>query len=107
MFLFCFLLKFIENHKILDPRNAPEKNFETQEIPTRKKIGTHEIPTKENLRPTKYPKENILDPRNTHGNYIRSHEGTMAQCRETHETQHGTYSTEFSTLLLINPLSEN
>ena len=43
---FCFLLKFIENHKILDPqekiwdpRNTHEKKFETHEIPTRQTLG--------------------------------------------------------------------
>ena len=41
---FCFLLKFIENHKILDRQNTQEKKSWTHEIPARKKIG-----------PTKYP----------------------------------------------------
>ena len=78
MFLFCFLLKFIENHKILDPRNAPEKNFETQEIPTRKKIGTHqrkfethEISKRKYFGPTKYPREIYSVP--------RRHDGTMSR----------------------------
>ena len=59
MFFFFFLLKLIENHKILDSRNTREKEFWTHEIPTRKK-----------LRPTKYPQEKFLDP--------RRHDGTVA-----------------------------
>ena len=69
---FCFLLKFIENHKILDPRNTHQKKFETQEIPTRKYS-----------EPTKYPRKNFSDP-------LR-HDGTVArdpQDPRRHET-HG------------------
>ena len=45
------------------------KNYE---ITHERKFWTQEIPTRKNLKLTKYPRENILDPRN-------SHEGTMAQ----------------------------
>ena len=48
---FCFLIKFIENRKILDPRNTHEK-----------KSWTHEKPTGNKFGPTKYPYEKILDP---------------------------------------------
>ena len=68
MFLFVFLLKFIENHKSLDLRITHEKKSYTHEILTRKKLG-----------PTKYPRENILDPRNTHEKNFQTHEGTMAR----------------------------
>ena len=71
------------NHKIkykkkIGPRNAHEKKILTHEILTRKNSGparkfwTHEIPTRKKFRPTKYPREKILDPLNTH-------EGTVAQ----------------------------
>ena len=59
---FCFLLKFVENYKILDPRKTHEKTFWTHEIPTRNFLGprnTHEklfffqgIPS-QNYGPTK------------------------------------------------------
>ena len=62
------------------------------------KFWNHEIPTRKNFRPTKYPREKILDPRNTHEKNFRTHEGTMARWHETHETHDGTRPTEFSTL---------
>ena len=41
------------------------------EIIHEKKNWTHEIPTRRNFGPTKYPRENILDPQNTHeGKYV-------------------------------------
>ena len=45
----------------------------------------YEIPTRKNLGPTKYPRENILDPRNTHEKnfgpmkYVRRLDVTAAQ----------------------------
>ena len=66
---FCFLLKFIENHKILDPRNTHGKKF-----------GTHEILTRKNLRPTKYPRDKLWD--------LLRHNGMVAQDPRWHET-HG------------------
>ena len=45
---------------------------ENYEITRERKFCTHEIPTREYFVPTKYPREKILDPRNTH-------EGTMAR----------------------------
>lgn len=63
MFLFCFLLIFIENHKILDSRNTHEKKFCTHEILTRKyfwqtnthekNFRTHKILTRKHSRPAK------------------------------------------------------
>ena len=44
----------------------------------------------------KYPRENILDPRNTHEKNFRTHEGTMARWHQTHD---GMRPTEFSTLI--------
>ena len=38
---------------------------ENYEITNEKKFWTHKIPTRKKLRPTKYPRENILNPRNT------------------------------------------
>ena len=46
-----------ENHEITHGRK-----FWTHE----KKFGTHEIPTRKYFGPTKYAREKILDPRNTH-----------------------------------------
>ena len=43
-----------------------EKKSRAHEIPTRKKNWTHKISTRKNTESTKYPQENILDPRNTH-----------------------------------------
>ena len=60
---FCFSLKFIENHKILDSRNTYEKKFET-----------HEIPTRKSLRFRKYPRENNWDPRNNQEKITETHE---------------------------------
>ena len=57
---FCFILKFIENHEILDPGNT-----------FRKKIGRDKIPTKKYFGLTKYPREKISDP--------RRYDGTVAQ----------------------------
>ena len=45
----------------------------------------YEIPTRKNLGPTKYPRENILDPRNTHEKnfgpmkYVRRLDVTVVQ----------------------------
>ena len=75
---FCFSLKFIENHNILDPRNAHEK-----------KSWTHEIPTRKNLRPTKHPREKFSDQ--------RRHDGTVVQDLRDPRWHR---STEFSTLCL-------
>ena len=80
MCYFCFLLKFIQNYQILEPRNAREKKFWTHDMPTRKK-----------LRPTKHPREKYLDP--------QKHD---TRWHETHETNDGTRPTEFSTLSFIN-----
>ena len=60
MFLFDFLLKLFERHKILNPQNTQEKTFWTHEIPTWKHLGPMKYPRPE------YPQEKILDPRNTH-----------------------------------------
>ena len=38
------------------------------------KFWAHEIPTRINLWPTKYPREKILDPRNTHKKKYWTHE---------------------------------
>ena len=73
--------------KVWDPGNTHEK-----------KIMIYKIPTKKNLKPTKYLRENILDPRNTHGKNFWTHESTMAPWCETHETHDGTRPTDFSTL---------
>ena len=35
--------------------------------------------TRKNLRPTKYPRQEILDPRNNHDRKFWTHERTMAQ----------------------------
>ena len=67
---FCFSLKFIESHKILDPRNTHEKKFWTHET----KTWTHEIATIKNYGPRKQPQENILNPRNTYEKKFRQHE---------------------------------
>ena len=49
---FCFLFKFIESHKILNPRNTNEKKFLTDKILMRKKISTQEtLTTKKNSDP--------------------------------------------------------
>ena len=107
MFLFVFLLKFIESHNILDPRNThvknigptkyPREKISTHERPTRKnsnignnhekKCWTHEIPTRKNLGPKKYPREKMSDQR-------------RHQWHETHQIQDDTRPTEFSTLSL-------
>ena len=96
---FCFLLKFIENHKILGPGNNQEKKSLTRKIPTRENFGptkyprekilnprntqekefeTHEIPMRKYSEPTKYPQKNFSDP--------RRHDGTMARDPRWHET---------------------
>ena len=49
MSLYVFLLKFIENHKVLNTQNAHEIKFWTRKEPTTK-----------NLEPTKYPQENTI-----------------------------------------------
>ena len=57
------------------PRNTHDRKFWTHEYPREnfdsrntheKKFQTHEIPTKKNFGPKKYPREKILDSRNTH-----------------------------------------
>ena len=55
LFLFVFLLKFIESHKTLDIRNTRKKKSWTHKIPTKK----NSEPTKKTLEPTKYPREKI------------------------------------------------
>ena len=62
--------------KILDPQNTHEKIFWNHEIHTKKNLElrnthekrfwTHNIPTRKDFGPTKYPREKILDPQNTH-----------------------------------------
>ena len=53
--------------KILNPQNALEQKF-----------WTHEMPTRKNFGPTKYLREKISDPRNTHHKKF-SHIGMMAR----------------------------
>ena len=48
------------------------------------KFWTHEIPTRKNVGPTKYPREKMLDPLNTHEKTFRTHEGTIAPWQEIH-----------------------
>ena len=58
------------------PQNIHEKKFWTHKIPTLENIGliihpwgniwTHEIPMRSNFGLTKYPREKLLDRRNTH-----------------------------------------
>ena len=62
MFLFVFLQKFVEKHKILDPQNTTSKNHQ----------------------PKKQPRGKNLDSRNTHEKIFRTNEGTMARWHETH-----------------------
>ena len=61
----------------MDPRNTHEKTILTHKVPMRENFRStnthpqenfrpHQIPTRKNFGPTKYPRENILDPRNTH-----------------------------------------
>ena len=61
----------------MDPRNTHEKTILTHQVPMRENFRStnthpqenfrpHQIPTRKNFGPTKYPRENILDPRNTH-----------------------------------------
>ena len=45
---------------------------EIYEIAYEREFWTHEIPTRKHLGPAKYPREKILDPRNTQ-------EGTIAR----------------------------
>ena len=63
---FCFLLKFIKSHKILDPQNIHEKKFWTRKIPTKKSVGPAKYPRKK-FGPTKYPREKF-----------QNHDGTVA-----------------------------
>ena len=72
---FCFLFKFIESHKILDPRNTHEK-----------KSWTHKTPMGKNFEPTKYPREKISDPRRRDGTVAR--DLGDPQWHETHGSQH-------------------
>ena len=47
---------------------------ESYEITYERKFWTLEIPTRRNLGPTKYPREKVLDPRNTHEKKLWTHE---------------------------------
>ena len=67
-----------------------------------KNVWTHENTYKKNFGPTKYPREKILDSRNTHEKNFWTHEGTVARWHETQETHDGTGPTEFSTLRFIS-----
>ena len=69
------------------------------------KFWTHEIPTRKNVGPTKYPREKMLDPLNTHEKTFRTHEGTIAPWQETHKTYGGTRPMEFSTLVSVKDRS--
>ena len=62
-------LRNIHEKKKLDTRNTHEKKIGPAKYP-REKIWTHEIHTIKIFEPTKYPQEQILDP--------RRHGGTMA-----------------------------
>ena len=52
---------------------------ENYEISHERKSWTHEIPTRKCFRPTKYPLENILDPRNNHEKIFWTHEIPMGK----------------------------
>ena len=47
---------------------------------------------------TNYPRQKILNPRNTHKKWRWTHEGTVARWHETCKTHDGMRNTEFSTL---------
>ena len=59
-------------------------------------------PREKNFGPAKYPRENILDQRNTHEKKFWTHEGAMARWHEPHKTHDGTSPMEFSTLPFLS-----
>ena len=77
VFVFLFpvtLSNAANNWKPLNHEIGHEKIKYTLEMPTTKNFRpTHKIPTRKIFGPTKYPREKVLDPRNTHEKKFRAH----------------------------------